>query len=71
MSSKDRIQDMVFKAALKSLTKALYKGETATRMAAALALGMIGGPRLVEPLTYAVDNDKDRDVQIAAVQFTR
>lgn len=57
-----------YSAALKPLKQALHEGDTPTRMAAALALGMIGGPRPVEPLTHAVNNDKDKDVRIAAVQ---
>lgn len=57
-----------FSFALEPLIQALYKGNTATRLAASVALGMIGGPRPVEPLTYAVNNDKDKDVRMAAVQ---
>lgn len=57
-----------YSATLEPLTQALYKGNAATRLAASVALGMIGGPRPVEPLTYAVKNDKDKNVRMAALQ---
>ena len=59
---------MGYFAALEPLVQALHEGDAATRLAASVALGMIGGPRPIEPLTYAVNNDKDKDVRMAAVQ---
>jgi len=57
-----------YSAALEPLTQALSEGNVQTRLASAVALGTIGGSRPIEPLTYAVNNDKDEDVRIASVQ---
>jgi hypothetical protein len=55
-----------FSAFIEPLVQALREGNEVTRMAAALALGVIGGPRPIEPLTQAL-TDKDEDVRVAAV----
>lgn len=53
---------------MEPLTQALYEGSETTRLAAASALNMIGGPRSVEPLAYAAKHDTDKDVRIVAVE---
>jgi len=49
------------------LAWALRESEQATRMASALALGVIGGPRPIEPLGQALNDEKDEDVRLAVV----
>jgi HEAT repeat protein len=45
----------------------LWTGDDADRMASALALGLIGGERPVQPLAQVLSTDRTEDVRVAAV----
>ncbi len=57
-----------FSGLIVPLSQALREGDDITRMATALALSVIGGPRPIVALSHVFTADKNEDVRMAAVE---